>query len=128
MADNVPITAGSGTTIRTNESGGVHTQVVQIAGGDDASTHFLLTGAGASGSGVLRVNLASDDPAVAALETLDNFIETDRGAVNLIVGQAGVAGGAGAVSAATSPVISARSSFRCRPVRSPLATTSASTV
>ncbi|MCG8442269.1 MAG: hypothetical protein MI723_10720, partial [Caulobacterales bacterium] len=75
--------------------------VVQIAGGDDASTHFLLTGAGASGSGVLRVNLASDDPAVAALETLDNFIETDRGAVNLIVGQAGVAGGAGAVSAAT---------------------------
>jgi hypothetical protein len=53
------------------------------------------------------MTLASDDPAVASLSVLDDWDETDRAKVNIIAGQAGVAGGAGAVSALTQRVINA---------------------
>lgn len=81
----------------------------------------IAAGAGAVGVTVPRVTLASDDPAVVALQILDNFIsgarglvtednsaaiaaslsvmddwdETDRIKANIIVGQAGVAAGTG---------------------------------
>ena len=61
----------------------------------------VAAGAGAVGATVLRMTLASDDPAVASLSVLDDWDESDRAKVNLIVGQAGVAAGAGAVSATT---------------------------
>ncbi|TIX28935.1 hypothetical protein [Mesorhizobium sp.] len=47
----------------------------------------------------LAVTLASDDAALASLGVMDDWDESDRAKVNLIVGQAGVAAGAGAVSA-----------------------------
>ncbi|MER9355574.1 hypothetical protein NKI61_20090 [Mesorhizobium sp. M0514] len=47
----------------------------------------------------LAVTLASDDAAIASLSVLDDWDESDRAKVNLIVGQAGVAAGAGAVAA-----------------------------
>lgn len=54
-------------------------------------------GAGAVGTGTQRGTLASDDPAVVALQVIDDWDESDRAKVNVIVGQAGVAAGAGAV-------------------------------
>ena len=48
-------------------------------------------------AGVQRVTLASDDPAVVALQIIDDWDETNRAAVNPIVGQAGIAAGAGIV-------------------------------
>ena len=45
------------------------------------------------------MTLASNDPAVTALQIIDDWDETDRAKVNLIVGQAGIAAGAGAVAA-----------------------------
>lgn len=51
-------------------------------------------GAGTAAAAV-RTTLASDDPAVASLSVLDDWDETDRAKVNIIVGQAGVAAGSG---------------------------------
>lgn len=58
-------------------------------------------GAGAVGTGTQRTILASDDPAVVALQVIDDWDESDRAKVNVIAGQSGVDGGAGVVSAAT---------------------------
>jgi hypothetical protein len=118
MADNVAITAGTGTSIATDDIGGVQYQRVKPQLGADGSATDMLGGAGAVAAGVQRVTLASDDPAVAALATLnttvgtgntslsvlDDWDETDRAKVNPIAGQAGVAAGAGAVSALTQRV------------------------
>jgi len=67
--------------------------VAQIAGTATAA------GAGAVDAGTQRTTLASDDPAVVALQIMDDWDETDRAKVNPIVGQAGIAAGAGAVGA-----------------------------
>lgn len=61
----------------------------------------LATDAGATGVTVLRAILASNDPAVTALQLIDDWDESDRAKVNMIVGQAGITGGAGAVAANT---------------------------
>ncbi|KKL62792.1 hypothetical protein LCGC14_2181700, partial [marine sediment metagenome] len=61
-----------------------------------AGTDFL-GGAGAVAAGVQRTTLASNDPAVVALQIMDDWDESDRAKVNPIVGQAGIAAGAGAV-------------------------------
>lgn len=58
-------------------------------------------GAGAVDGTVQRATLASDDPAVTALQVLDDWDESDRAKVNLIAGQAGITAGAGAVGAST---------------------------
>ena len=73
----------------------------------------ITAGAGAVAANTPRTTLASDDPAVAKLGTIDtnaaaaatslaiidDWDESDRAKVNPIVGQAGVAAGAGAVGA-----------------------------
>ncbi len=59
------------------------------------------TGAGTVAAGTQRITLASDDPAVAALQIIDDWDETNRAAVNLIASQVGITGGAGAVAANT---------------------------
>lgn len=56
----------------------------------------VATGAGAVTTGVQRTTLASDDPAVVSLGIMDDWDESDRAKVNLIAGQAGIAGGTGA--------------------------------
>lgn len=61
-------------------------------------------GAGAVTAVTERVTLASDDPAVVALQIMDDWDETDRAKVNIIAGQAGVTAGAGAVAANTQRV------------------------
>ena len=79
MADNVPITAGSGTTVSTEEvttlNGGAvsaqHVQrVVKAFRTADATAVDAATGAGAVNTGTQRMTLASDDPAVASLATI----------------------------------------------------------
>lgn len=61
----------------------------------------IAYGAGAVGATVQRTTLASDDPAVVALQAIDDWDESDRAKVNLIAGQAGITAGAGAVGAST---------------------------
>jgi hypothetical protein len=62
-------------------------------------------GAGAVDAGTQRETLASNDPAVVALQIMDDWDESDRAKVNPIVGQAGVQGGSGGVSALTQRVV-----------------------
>jgi len=95
MADNVAITAGSGTTIASDDIGGVQYQRTKMSLGADGTAVDAVAGAGAVGTGVQRVTLASDDPSVTALQVIDDWDESDRAKVNPIVGQAGVAGGSG---------------------------------
>jgi hypothetical protein len=78
----------------------------------------ITAGAGAVGASTPRVTLASDDPGVALLGTIDadtggiatsvavmdDWDESDRAKVNPIVGQAGVAAGAGSVGTTTQRV------------------------
>jgi hypothetical protein len=105
MADNVQITAGTGTTVAADDVGGVLHQRVKLGLGADGTAVDAVAGAGAVGAGVQRVTLASDDPAVAALQVIDDWDESDRAKVNPIAGQAGVAAGAGAVNALTQRVV-----------------------
>lgn len=106
MADNIELDSGSGGAITAGASLSFSgdTAVFQIeagtilAGSEGSWTQTLIVGgAGAVTGGVQRLTLASDDPAVVALEKIDDWDESDRAKVNIIVGQAGVAAGAGAV-------------------------------
>lgn len=65
----------------------------------------IAGGAGAVSAQVPRMTLASDDPAVASLAILDDWDESDRAKVNPIVGQAGVQGASGVVTALTQRVV-----------------------
>lgn len=67
MADNVAVTAGSGTTVAADDIGGVLYPRKKISLGADGSAADWVGGAGAVSSAVARVTLASDDPAVTAL-------------------------------------------------------------
>ena len=67
MADNVAITAGSGTTVAADDIAGVMHQRVKLSLGADGTAVDAVAGAGAVGTGVQRVTLASDDPAVTVL-------------------------------------------------------------
>jgi hypothetical protein len=82
MVDNVAITAGTGTTIATDDIAGVHYQRVKPTLGADGTAVDVSAGAGAVGTGVQRVTLASDDP-VAALPAGSNLIgSVDLGATD----------------------------------------------
>lgn len=59
MADNVAITAGSGTTIATDDVSGTHYQRMKLVDGTLDSTTAIAAGGGVE-SGALRVTIASD--------------------------------------------------------------------
>jgi hypothetical protein len=132
LADNIQLNSGSGGSIMAADdiSSVFYPRSKIIHGADGTNdgdvstanpfpvrlyigTTAVSVGAGAVGTGVPRVTLASDDPAVALLTTMDadtggiltaiqimdDWDESDRAKVNLIVGQAGIAAGAGAVGA-----------------------------
>ena len=65
----------------------------------------ITGGAGAVGASTPRVTLASDDPAVVALQIIDDWDEADRAKVNPIAGQVGVQGASGVVTALTQRVV-----------------------
>lgn len=102
MADNVTANAGSGgATFAADDIGGVHHPRSKISLGADGSATDAVGGAGAVSAAVQRTTLASDDPAVVALQIIDDWDESDRAKVNVIAGQAGITAGAGAVGAST---------------------------
>lgn len=63
MADNISVTAGSGTTIATDDTGSAHYQRIKVVDGTDGSTTAVATGNGTNGN-ALRVTLASDSTGV----------------------------------------------------------------
>jgi len=73
---------------------------IEVTGSENVSQlggQAISLAGGAIAAGTQRVTLATDDPAVTALQIIDDWDESDRAKVNLIVGQSGVAAGAGAV-------------------------------
>ena len=78
MADNTTLNTGSGgDVIATDDIGGVKYQIVKVTYGALDSQTIASSGAGAVNAGVQRTTLASDDPAVALLGTID----TDTGTI-----------------------------------------------
>jgi hypothetical protein len=89
MADNVAITAGSGTSIATDDIAGVQYQRTKLSLGADGTAVDAVAGAGVVGTGVQRITLASDDPAVALLGTIDTdtgAMVTDLAAIEVLLG------------------------------------------
>jgi len=76
VADNVSITPGSGATVAADDIGGVLHQRIKLGLGADGSATDALGGAGAVASGVQRVTLASDDPAVTDLAAIEVLLTT----------------------------------------------------
>ncbi|MCP5019665.1 MAG: hypothetical protein GY938_30930 [Ketobacter sp.] len=88
MADNIAVTEGAGTDVATDDVGSVHFQKIKLDLGTDGASAPALAGAGAVATGVQRVTLASDDPAVvdlAAIEVLLGTIDADTGAIKTAV-------------------------------------------
>lgn len=79
MADNVAITAGSGTSVATDDVGGVHYQKVKLAIGANDTANLLAVGAGNVDTGTPRVTLAADDPAVVAITGTVAHSDVDSG-------------------------------------------------
>lgn len=77
MADNVAFTPGTGATGATDDIGGVHYPRVKLALGADGAAADAVDGAGAVATGVQRVTLASDDPAVTSVQIMDDWDRTD---------------------------------------------------
>lgn len=85
MADDILLNSGSGgDTVAADDVGGVKHQRVKISLGADGAAADALSGAGTVGTGVQRVTLASDDPAVAALEILDNIVSGNEAQVDIV--------------------------------------------
>lgn len=88
MADHVAVTEGAGKSIATDDVGGNQYQRVKLDLGTDGAAAPALAGAGAVATGVQRMTLASDDPAVALLTTIDsdtNTIQSDTTAIKTAV-------------------------------------------
>lgn len=78
MADNVVLNTGSGgDTIAADDISGIKHQRVKISVGADGVATDAVGGAGTVSGAVLRITLASDDPAVTALQLIDNIISSD---------------------------------------------------
>ena len=85
MADNVELNAGTGgSTLATDDIAGIHYQIGKTAFGALDSATLAASGAGAVSAGVQRVTLASDDPAVTALQVLDNAISGTEMQVDVV--------------------------------------------
>ena len=77
MADNFDFTEGSGKTGAADDVSGVLFAKVKLDLGTDGVSAPVLAGAGVVATGVQRITLASDDPAVTLLGTID----TDTGVI-----------------------------------------------
>jgi hypothetical protein len=97
MADNVSITAGTGTTVASDDVGGVQYQRIKLGLGADGTANDAIAGAGVVGVGVQRITLASDDPGVVKLEQIrksvaGNYESVAAGSTAQVLGGAGAAG------------------------------------
>ena len=93
MADNITAPA-TGSVLATDDINGVHYLRAKIALGADGAAADTVGGAGAVAPGVQRVTLASDDPAVAALQTLvgTEYETVAPSSTNQPLGSTGAAG------------------------------------
>jgi hypothetical protein len=66
MANNVDITAGSGTSIASDDVAGIHYQAVKLVDGTEDSTTRIVSGNGTAAAS-LRVTVASDSTGVLAV-------------------------------------------------------------
>lgn len=80
MADNIDVTPGSGRTVAADEVGGALYQRVKISVGADGSAGDMTAGAGSVGATTPRTTLANDDPAVTALQLIDDAVLADDAA------------------------------------------------
>lgn len=80
MADNVAVTAGAGTTIATDDVGGVHYQRVKIDFGTDGASAPITSAVDAASAGTDPVFVAGvvRDDALAALTPIDGDYTTMR--------------------------------------------------
>lgn len=84
MADNFPFTGGSGLIGAADDVSGVLYQRIKLALGADGTANDADVGVGAVDLGTLRVTLASDDPAVVALQLIDNAISGNEMQVDIV--------------------------------------------
>lgn len=73
MADNFQVSAGSGTTVATDDVSGVHYQRVKLVDGTLDSSTAIAAGNGVA-SGAIRVTVASDSTGQVALASGSNTI------------------------------------------------------
>lgn len=107
MANNIDVKDGAGATktLKTTDNGTDHSPHHNVDKINGVAPAF---GSGVLGATVQRFTQATDDAGVVSLgqiaasaSVLDDWDESDRAKVNLVVGQAGVTAGAGAVAANT---------------------------
>jgi hypothetical protein len=94
MADNFAVTAGTGTTVATDDVGGVHYQRVKLVDGTLDSSTAIASGGGVE-AGALRVTIASDSTGVVSIDDNGGAITVDG---TLAVTNAGITTIAGAVA------------------------------
>jgi hypothetical protein len=93
MADNVAITAGSGTNIATDDVAGTHFQRMKLVDGTLDSTTAIASGGGVE-SAALRVTIASDSTGVVSVDdngsslTVDGTVTANAGTGSFTVAQA----------------------------------------
>lgn len=100
-ATKVQIVGEDGYAVKVNSAGALEVDATLTPSGTQdvnltqVGGAAVTAGAGAVAAGTLRATLASNDPAVVALQIMDDWDESDRAKVNPIVGQAGIAAGTG---------------------------------
>ena len=93
MADNVAITAGSGTNIATDDVAGTHYQRMKLVDGTLDSTTAIAAGGGLEAA-ALRVTVASDSTGVLSVDdnggslTVDGTVTANAGTGSFTVAQA----------------------------------------
>jgi hypothetical protein len=87
MADNVPITAGTGTDIATDDVSSKHYQRVKLTDGTADSTTVIAAGGGTEAT-ALRVTVATDSTGVLSVDDNGSTLSIDDGAGSLTVDNA----------------------------------------
>ncbi len=94
MSDNVVLNPGAlGDTVAADDIGGIKFQRVKLSLGADGTGVDAVAGAGVVGTGVQRVTLASDDPAVAILGTSGALVQGMAAENAAVAGKPVLAGG-----------------------------------
>jgi hypothetical protein len=86
MADNVAITAGSGTTIAADDISSVMYQRVKLSLGADGVANDANVGAGAVGTGTLRVTVGADEYETVAASQTDQMCGASGAAGDVLTG------------------------------------------
>jgi hypothetical protein len=86
MADNVAITAGSGTTVAADDISSVYYQRVKLSLGADGAAVDAVAGPGAVTTAVQRVTVAGDEYEAVAASQTDQMCGSTGAAGDVLVG------------------------------------------